>query len=259
MPSNYEKLGVAPGTPLDQVEKAYKKLVKQYHPDLHPDDPDAASKMAEINAAYDDLKKGRTGEEQEFQGGPGGFPGGFQNPFDMMRAAMGGFAQQHHLAIPLETILRGGTVEFNDSSAMILNGRLVKRTISKKIPIRPNQPVDQIIQLVDQGETFHFIPRVIQSERYRIEGIDIEMTTKVGVFDALLGGKITIRTPEGRDQTFSLVPGSSSDKVFRFKNQGLSLSDGTRGSLIVKIIIDVPVISNKDLLEQLAQIRDSLG
>ncbi len=55
----YKVLGVPYGAPEEECTKAYKRLAKKYHPDLNPDDPKAAEKMAEINAAYDQIKNGK--------------------------------------------------------------------------------------------------------------------------------------------------------------------------------------------------------
>ena len=51
----YEVLGVSYGATDAEVTKAYRKLVKKYHPDLHPGDEEAAKKMREINEAYDNI------------------------------------------------------------------------------------------------------------------------------------------------------------------------------------------------------------
>lgn len=59
MDEPYKILGVAENASEDEIKKAYRTLVKKYHPDLHPDDTDAASKMQEINAAYDMIKSGK--------------------------------------------------------------------------------------------------------------------------------------------------------------------------------------------------------
>ncbi|MBQ2776822.1 MAG: J domain-containing protein, partial [Peptococcaceae bacterium] len=48
-------LGVSENATQDEIKKAYRLKTKEYHPDLHPDDPDAARKMGEINEAYDML------------------------------------------------------------------------------------------------------------------------------------------------------------------------------------------------------------
>ncbi|MGM9607483.1 MAG: DnaJ domain-containing protein [Oscillospiraceae bacterium] len=51
----YKVLGLSPGASEEEIKKAYRRKSKEYHPDLHPDDPTAAQKMAEVNEAYDML------------------------------------------------------------------------------------------------------------------------------------------------------------------------------------------------------------
>ncbi len=51
----YQRLGVAPTATDDEIKKAYRKLAKQLHPDLHPDDPQAEAKLKEVNEAYETL------------------------------------------------------------------------------------------------------------------------------------------------------------------------------------------------------------
>lgn len=53
MSDPYEILGLSSGASEDDVKKAYKKMAKKYHPDVTGNDPAAAKKMQEINAAYD--------------------------------------------------------------------------------------------------------------------------------------------------------------------------------------------------------------
>ena len=56
----YEVLGLKPGASQEEIKSAYRKLIKQYHPDQYTNNPlkDLADeKMREINAAYDTLTK----------------------------------------------------------------------------------------------------------------------------------------------------------------------------------------------------------
>jgi molecular chaperone DnaJ len=61
----YKVLGVSRDATKDEIKKAYRKKAKEYHPDLHPDDPDAARKMNEINEAYDMLNNPEKYKKEE--------------------------------------------------------------------------------------------------------------------------------------------------------------------------------------------------
>lgn len=67
MADPYEILGVSRTASPEEIKRAYSKLAKQYHPDLHPNDPSAEQKMKELNAAYDAIIKGTAGGETASQ------------------------------------------------------------------------------------------------------------------------------------------------------------------------------------------------
>lgn len=81
----YQILGVSPDASDEEIKRAYRKLAKQYHPDLNPGDPVAAQKMQQINAAYEQIKNPE--KAQQNSGGYGGYGGYDYDPF-------GGYRQQ---------------------------------------------------------------------------------------------------------------------------------------------------------------------
>ncbi len=102
----YEVLGLQKGASDAEIKKAYRKLAKQYHPDLNPDDPEAEAKFKEVNEAnqvlsdpekrakYDQF--GHAGVDPSYGGGAN-FTGGFEGVdlgdifADIFGGGMGGF------------------------------------------------------------------------------------------------------------------------------------------------------------------------
>ncbi len=52
----YEVLGVARNASDEEIKRAYRDLARRYHPDSHPDDPEAEERFKEITLAYETLR-----------------------------------------------------------------------------------------------------------------------------------------------------------------------------------------------------------
>ncbi len=139
----YQVLGLAQDASTDDIRKAYRKLARQYHPDVNGGDAEATEKFKEINRAYEVLSNAekrarydRFGEggvngdapsnptDFGFGGGSGGGAGGgFSDIFDVLfGAAAGGGARtptergaergadlRADIEITLEEVLGGAT------------------------------------------------------------------------------------------------------------------------------------------------------
>ena len=77
MKDYYTILGVARDSSVRQIKRTYKKLAKQWHPDLHPQDPACRTKILEINEAYGVLSdpNKRRAYDQQRENGKLIFPG----------------------------------------------------------------------------------------------------------------------------------------------------------------------------------------
>jgi molecular chaperone DnaJ len=109
----YEILGLKRGASEEEVNKAYRKLALEHHPDRNPDNPDSVKKFKEIAAAYEAITSPEKNQSKVHR--PSHKP--FTSPFDDFFSSMfggGGGAMKGtdifvQLSIDYNDVLKGGT------------------------------------------------------------------------------------------------------------------------------------------------------
>ena len=127
----YKILGVDKTIPQKDVKKAYLKRAKQFHPDLHPDDPKAQAKFQALQEAYDVIgdpekrkKYDQYGEQWKQADQFGGFQGFSGGTSGFRQARTNSGEMNANVSIDFYTAMLGGEVMITLS-----NGSMVKMKI----------------------------------------------------------------------------------------------------------------------------------
>ncbi|NJC41529.1 DnaJ-class molecular chaperone [Brevundimonas alba] len=89
---------------------------------------------------------------------------------------------------------------------------------------------------------------------FQRDGADLTMDLPVPLPDAVLGGKVPVRTPEGT-VNMTIPPGSNSGKVLRLKGRGAFVA-GKRGDLLAKLMVMLPDSEDEGLTKLAEAMRD---
>src|SRR5688572_30650308 len=126
----YEVLGVPRGASADEIKKAHRKLVRQYHPDANKNNPQAEEKFREAQEAYDVLSdtQKRANYDQFGHAGVGGVqPGTGGDPYEAFRRAQeagrgGGRTWQAGPNVAVEDFDFSGAEGFSDTFEQFFGG-----------------------------------------------------------------------------------------------------------------------------------------
>jgi DnaJ-class molecular chaperone len=279
--SPYKILGVPKSADTATIRKAYRKLAKELHPDVRPNDKVAEDRFKQASAAFallnnkEERAKYDRGEIDEngnpkgpFAGarpGPqaggyqGGFaPGGFDDISDILselfgrQAGMGArqpFSQrgedmQFNLAIELTEAIKGGV-----KHVRMADGR------SLKIKIPAGVQSGKSLRLKGQGTPGRaggppgdaiVEIRVKPHKFYVLDGLDLRVDLPISLPEAVKGAKVKVPTPDGA-VNFNIPANTSSGRIFRLKGKGGAGPRGKRGDLLLRTLIVLPEKPSKDL------------
>lgn len=205
----YQTLEVSKTASAEEIQKAYRRLARKYHPDLNPDDKSAQQKFKDIQHAYDVLNDpekrkmyDQFGPDFERMGGGGAHPGG--NPFQG-----GGFEQVFGAGGP------GGGFGFNFE--------------------------DLFQQFGGGGGAAKGRPRGKGgAARQPAKGEDLRIQFTVPFNTAVLGGTASIQVDRGGKQEsiqIRIPPGVDSGSKMRLRGQGNPGMGGENGDLIVELTV----------------------
>lgn len=222
----YKILGVDRSIPQKDVRRAYLKRAKQFHPDLHPDDPKAKAKFQALNEAFDvigDPEKRKKydlfGEQWKnadaFNSGAGAGSGGsYQwssqggSPFEGFDFS--GFGEQGGGFSSFFEQLFGG------AGGRSTRGRRAARTNS--------------------GE--------------------MNATVNIDLYTALLGGEIIITLNSGVKLKLKVKPETQNGTKVRLRGKGYDRGDGTCGDLIITYNVQLPTHLTERQKALLNQMRE---
>lgn len=277
--SLYETLEISENASESEIKKAYRKLARQYHPDVNKD-AGAEDKFKEINSAYEILSDKKKKQQYDmhgdsmfggqnfhdfsrshsrggqsdldeilrsmFSGGGGGFGagGGFSG------FGGGGFSQQQQqpnldietsVTIPFSVSILGGShsVSVNGDRFDIKIPAGVKS--GEKMRVKGKGHAQGGVA----GDLFLKITVAVSPE-YTREGDDLVKTFDVPLYAALFGEKIAIKTLE-KEIKLKVPQDTKNGQRFRVKDMGaMNRKTKVRGNLYLEANIVLPKVDDLD-------------
>ncbi|MBN1148347.1 MAG: J domain-containing protein [Anaerolineales bacterium] len=213
----YKTLGVNKNADKEQIKKAYRKLARQYHPDVNPDDNAAEEKFKEVNEAYEVLSDPQKREKydhfgsqwQQYSRG-----GGRPEDFDWTQwtsGAPGGGYTRTITPEELEQILgrgfggdfSGGFGGFSDFFETLFGG---------------------------MGQ------RAPRGAARQQRGSDSEHNVQISLEEAFRGTTVSLQWEDGRKIEAKIPPGVRTGSRVRLSGQGQAgIGSGQSGDLYLKV------------------------
>lgn len=282
----YLSLGVSKTASDNEIKASYRKLARQYHPDVNKS-PEAAQKFKEVSEAYQILSDpnkrqtydqfgsaafepgaggfgggGPFGQGNPFgaQGGPFGFGGGgninidFEDPFSLFEQFFGGsglgemFRRRptYQMELSFDEAIKGTTKQV-EVEKREKSGTIKRERLNISVPAG-----------VDDGVRMRFgeieiVFRVRAHPQFQREGPNIFSEVKLTIPQIVLGDIIEVSTVEG-SVSLKVPPGTEPGTLIKIKGKGVVSLRGGKGDHFIRVKIDVP----KHLSPQERQLYEEL-
>lgn len=219
----YKIMGIPKDTPQKDIKAAYRKRTKQFHPDLHPNDPKAKAKFQALQEANevlsDPAKRAKYDQYGEHWRSADFAQGSNGNSYDFEGFDFNGF----------------GSGGFSDFFSQMFGHNGQSHNYSSHF-----------------GSGFN----PYEDERKSANFSDREYTVSIDIYTALLGGQIVIQTPDNEKLKLKVKAGTQPSTRVRLKGKGALNPDGSRGNLVITYKVQLPTDLSerqKELLEQMKQ------
>ena len=214
----YKILGVDRNIPQKDVRAAYRKRAKQFHPDLHPNDPKAKAKFQALSEAYDVIGDPEKRKKYDQYGEQWRNAEAFEN------AKGGGFGG----GSPFEGFDFGSFGSGGGFSSFFRD-------------------------LFGQGARSKFTGG-FNAERNSGE---MNANVNIDLYTALLGGEVIIQLSSGQKLKLKIKPGTQPGTKARLRGKGYDRGDGSFGDLIITYNVKLPTSLCEKQKELLQQMRNS--
>ena len=280
----YQVLGVKPDASADDIRKAYRKLAKQFHPDLNPGKAEAEDRFKSISAAYDLLsdaeKRGRydrgeideSGAERPPRGyyrsqaeGAQGWkyqPEGEMDLGDLedLFAAFGSAGRRRGTGEGFRA--RGADRHFTLTIDLVIGAVGGKQRLSLApdewldVTIPPGIEDGQVLRLRGKGGPGFgggqagdalIEVRVAPHPLFRRDGDNILLELPVSLAEAVLGARVSAPTVTG-PVTMTIPKGSDTGRQLRLRGKGIQKTSNP-GDEIVTLKVVIGQSSDPELAE----------